>query len=42
MAKRDSHEGGGAGRSIGEMVRDHVRAIVAGLLVGLPLLWTQE
>ena len=42
MAKGESHEDGGAGRSIGETVRDHVRAIVAGLLVGLPLLWTQE
>lgn len=42
MAKDESHEDGGAGRSIGATVRDHVRAIVAGLLVGLPLLWTQE
>jgi putative integral membrane protein (TIGR02587 family) len=30
------------GRPVGETIRDHVRAIVAGLLVGLPLLWTQE
>ncbi len=29
-------------RPIPETVRDHVRAVVAGLLVGLPLLWTQE
>ena len=29
-------------RPISETVRDHVRAVVAGLLVGLPLLWTQE
>lgn len=42
MAKDESHEDGGAGRSIHATVRDHVRAIVAGLLVGLPLLWTQE
>jgi putative integral membrane protein (TIGR02587 family) len=42
MAKGESDEDGGAGRSIGETGRDHVRAIVAGLLVGLPLLWTQE
>lgn len=33
---------GGAGESIAETARDHLRAVVGGLLVGLPLLWTQE
>ena len=32
----------GEGRSISETIRDHVRAAVGGLLVGLPLLWTME
>ena len=30
------------GRSISETIRDHLRAAVGGLLVGLPLLWTME
>ena len=34
--------GRGAGRSIDETTRDHLRAAVGGLLVGLPLLWTME
>lgn len=33
---------GGEGRSIAETARDHLRAAVGGLLVGLPLLWTME
>lgn len=33
---------GGVGRSIGETARDHLRAAVGGLFVGLPLLWTLE
>jgi putative integral membrane protein (TIGR02587 family) len=33
---------GGEGRPISETIRDHVRAAVGGLLVGLPLLWTME
>ncbi len=41
-AKGESSGAGGAGASISQTVRDHVRAIVGGLLVGLPLLWTQE
>ena len=32
----------GGRRSIRETIRDHVRAGVGGLLVGLPLLWTME
>jgi putative integral membrane protein (TIGR02587 family) len=32
----------GVGRSIDETVRDHLRAAVGGLFVGLPLLWTLE
>ena len=47
MADRAAEKGetggdGGAGASIGQTVRDHMRAVVGGLLVGLPLLWTQE
>lgn len=47
MAKPDAAKGdpvgdGGAAASISDTVRDHVRAVVGGLLVGLPLLWTQE
>ena len=41
-AKPEPKADGGAGRSIAHTVRDHMRAIVGGLLVGLPLLWTQE
>ena len=41
-AKGDSGGDGGAAASISDTVRDHVRAVVGGLLVGLPLLWTQE
>jgi putative integral membrane protein (TIGR02587 family) len=33
---------GGGGRSIDKTARDHLRAAVAGLFVGLPLLWTLE
>ena len=33
---------GGEGRSINETTRDHLRAAVGGLFVGLPLLWTME
>ncbi len=33
---------GGEGRSIADTARDHLRAAVGGLLVGLPLLWTME
>jgi putative integral membrane protein (TIGR02587 family) len=32
----------GDGRSIDETARDHLRAAVGGLFVGLPLLWTME
>ena len=38
---RESNDGG-AGRSIAETARDHLRAAIGGLLVGLPLLWTME
>jgi putative integral membrane protein (TIGR02587 family) len=38
--KRSSQ--GGDGRSIAETARDHLRAAVGGLFVGLPLLWTME
>ncbi len=41
-AKGDSGGDGGAAALISDTVRDHVRAVVGGLLVGLPLLWTQE
>ena len=41
-AKSESNGDGGADASISKTVRDHVRAVVGGLLVGLPLLWTQE
>ena len=34
--------GGGEGRSIEETGRDHLRAAIGGLFVGLPLLWTME
>lgn len=37
-----SRDDGPGGRSVRDTIRDHVRAIVGGLLVGLPLLWTQE
>lgn len=40
--QNQSRADGGAGRSIGETARDHLRAAVGGLLVGLPLLWTME
>jgi len=40
--KGESGGDGGAAASISDTVRDHVRAVVGGLLVGLPLLWTQE
>lgn len=33
---------GGAGRTVMDTARDHLRAAVGGLLVGLPLLWTKE
>lgn len=33
---------GGAGRTVVDTARDHLRAAIGGLLVGLPLLWTQE
>ena len=33
---------GGEGRSIADTTRDFLRAAAGGLLVGLPLLWTQE
>ena len=33
---------GGSGRTVEETARDHARAAVGGLLVGLPLLWTME
>ena len=33
---------GGSGRSIGQTARDHLRAAVGGLFLGLPLLWTME
>jgi putative integral membrane protein (TIGR02587 family) len=33
---------GGVGRSVGETARDFLHAVVGGLLIGLPLLWTQE
>jgi len=33
---------GGDAAAISETIRDHVRAAVGGLLVGLPLLWTME
>jgi putative integral membrane protein (TIGR02587 family) len=39
---RSHREGGGEGRSIKETGRDHLRAAVGGLFVGLPLLWTME
>ena len=39
---RAGDRNGGGGRSISETIRDHVRAAVGGLLVGLPLLWTME
>lgn len=42
----DATDGGGQngshGRSIGQTARDHLRAAVGGLFVGLPLLWTLE
>jgi putative integral membrane protein (TIGR02587 family) len=38
--KRSSDHG--EGRSIDETARDHLRAAVGGLFVGLPLLWTME
>ena len=41
-ARPGAADDGRAGRPISETVRDHVRAVVGGLLVGLPLLWTQE
>ncbi len=40
--RHNVRDDGGAGASIRDTIRDHVRAIVGGLLVGLPLLWTQE
>ena len=39
---RDDSGDGGEGRSIRETARDHLRAAVGGLFVGLPLLWTME
>jgi putative integral membrane protein (TIGR02587 family) len=39
---RKRRSGGGEGRSIDETARDHLRAAVGGLFVGLPLLWTME
>lgn len=41
MTKDDGSDGG-KGRSVEETARDFVRAGAGGLLVGLPLLWTQE
>lgn len=41
MAAREATDGG-SGRTIEETARDHARAAVGGLLVGLPLLWTME
>lgn len=38
----DGRGDGGAGRTVMETVRDHLRALAGGLLVGLPLLWTME
>jgi len=34
--------GGDDDGSVGATARDHLRAVAGGLLVGLPLLWTQE
>ncbi len=42
MDKSRKSSDGGEGRSIGETARDHLRAAVGGLFVGLPLLWTME
>lgn len=33
---------GGSGRSVTQTARDHLRASVGGLFLGLPLLWTME
>jgi len=40
-SRKDGSDGG-HGRSIDETARDHLRAAVGGLFVGLPLLWTME
>lgn len=42
MGRSRNHSDGGEGRAIDETARDHVRAVVGGLFVGLPLLWTME
>ena len=42
MGKSRKGSDGGESRSIDETARDHLRAAVGGLLVGLPLLWTKE
>ncbi|MBA2720098.1 MAG: DUF2391 family protein [Chloroflexi bacterium] len=39
---RPASQDGGDAHPISETIRDHVRAAVGGLLVGLPLLWTME
>ena len=39
---RSGRRDGGEGRTINETARDHLRAAVGGLFVGLPLLWTLE
>ncbi|MEO7118611.1 MAG: DUF2391 family protein [Candidatus Limnocylindrales bacterium] len=38
----DVRHGGAETESVGDTARDHLRAAVGGLLVGLPLLWTME
>ena len=42
MGRSRKDSDGGEGRAISETARDHVRAVVGGLFVGLPLLWTME
>lgn len=42
MGRSRKGSDGGEGRAIDETARDHLRAAVGGLFVGLPLIWTME